>query len=306
MIITAKDIAEFEQTYERYLDDDPSDECAVKVFYEWLLQHPQVLMCGGFQEYVSAYELSIYRRLAIRKALIRARRPVVRTYTGQWVLPSTVSQSYDSTWDGYSLRGLDALPPDPTDEQWEECVIELPSAGEMIEAARRFANSPLIDPTVFVSASLWTPERQSHELNALRNSALGIIGAIRDERLELASVSPRIFEELVAELLASQGMKIHVVRETPQGGRDIIARGQLIPGFEPLTIAVEVKHRPVVYRPDVQMALQQNRQFPALLFVTSGRFSAGVIREARQPENKMRLFLQDGVAIREILRTFKL
>jgi hypothetical protein len=100
-------------------------------------------------------------------------------------------------------------------------------------------------------------------------------------------------------------MSIHVVRESPQGGRDIIARGQLIPHAEPVTIAVEVKHRPVVGRPEVQMALHQNRMFPALLFVTSGRFSGGVISEASLPENRMRLFLQDGVALRELLRTLK-
>ncbi len=263
-------------------------------------------MCGGFQEYVSAHYLPIYRRLANRNALIRTKRPVVRTYTGQWVLPSTVSYDHSGTWDGYSLRALEALPMDASDDQWDECEVELPSASAMIEGARRLMKSPLIDPTVFVSAKLWTPENQSREKGLLRDSALDIIRALREDKVDMTAISSRLFEDIVAEMLRRQGMQIHVVRESPQGGRDIIARGEIIPGFEPLTIAVEVKHRPVVDRPEVQLALQQNRHFPALLFVTSGRFSAGVIREARQPEHTMRLFLQDGIAVREILKTFRL
>ncbi|MFL6236440.1 MAG: hypothetical protein ACJ76N_25140 [Thermoanaerobaculia bacterium] len=70
-------------------------------------------------------------------------------------------------------------------------------------------------------------------------------------------------------------MEIHIVRQRPQGGRDIVARGELIPGQEPLEMAVEVKHRPVVGRPEVQKALWQNRAYPALLFVTLGRFTGG-------------------------------
>ena len=42
----------------------------------------------------------------------------------------------------------------------------------------------------------------------------------------------------------------------------------LIPGEEPIEMAVEVKHRAVVDRPQVQLALYQNRAYPALLFVT--------------------------------------
>jgi hypothetical protein len=76
--------------------------------------------------------------------------------------------------------------------------------------------------------------------------------------------------------------------------------------MEPVTLAVEVKNKDTVDRPEVQLALTQNRQFPALLFATSGRFTAGVIEEARLPVNRMRLFLKDGVALGELLRLYPL
>ena len=99
-------------------------------------------------------------------------------------------------------------------------------------------------------------------------------------------------------------MEIHLVDESPQGGRDILARCPLIPGREVMTIAVEVKHRPVIDRPTIQMSLHQNRRFPALMFVTSGRFTSGVIKEAASHENRMRLYLKDGVAIRDMISAY--
>lgn len=83
-----------------------------------------------------------------------------------------------------------------------------------------------------------------------------------------------------------------------------MARGELIPGQEPLTIAVEVKHRSVVDRPEIETALWQNRSFPALLFAISGRFTAGVFEEKSLPENQLRLFLKDGVALGDMLRDY--
>ena len=68
-------------------------------------------------------------------------------------------------------------------------------------------------------------------------------------------------------------------------------------------MAVEVKHKSVVDRPDVQVALYQNKAYPALLFVTSGRFSAGVFKEKSREENRFRLFLKDGLAIGDLVRT---
>ena len=77
----------------------------------------------------------------------------------------------------------------------------------------------------------------------------------------------RQLEYVDAELLRAQGIKIHRVTENPQGGRDIIGRVRL-PTGDLLTYAVEVKHRDVVDRPEVQTALVQNAHFPMLMMVT--------------------------------------
>lgn len=119
----------------------------------------------------------------------------------------------------------------------------------------------------------------------------------------LEDLNPSEFEDLVGELLFAAGLKIHMVREVPQGGRDLIARGTLIPDDEPVEMAIEVKHRRVVDRPQVQLALYQNRAYPALLFVTSGRFTAGVFKEKALEQNRFRLFLKDGFAVGDLIRT---
>lgn len=311
MIVTRSDIEEFEARYFRYADAQRTKSSADSDreqlrFYRWLTNNPQVLMCAGFQEYIGAHTLPLYQRLVRRKELIPAKRPVFRTYRGRWVLLSHMAPDCDMSWDGYSVRALEGLPRNPSEEAWDRCVIDLPSFNSIVDAASRIHTSPLLDATSFVSPQLWTPDQQDHEKRVLQTSTAAVMRALQQERIELQSISPRLFEEIVGEILRRQGMEIHVVRETPQGGRDIVARGELVPGLEALTIAVEVKHKRVVNRPEVQMALQQNRRFPALLFVTSGRFSAGVLEEASLPEHRMRLFLEDGVAIGEILRTFKL
>ena len=128
--------------------------------------------------------------------------------------------------------------------------------------------------------------------------------ALKKQAIQLESVSWRQLEEIVAEVLRARGMEIHLVRENPQGGRDIVARGELIPGQEPLLLAVEVKHRRIVDRPEVDKALWQNRHFPALMFVTSGRFTSGVFKEKAAPDNKFRLFLKDGDALDDLIRAY--
>ena len=75
-------------------------------------------------------------------------------------------------------------------------------------------------------------------------------------------------------------MEVSVTKRTRDGGRDIIARGELIPG-EPSMLAVEVKQKAVVGIEDVQRALKANEDYPALLLATAGRFQCrGAPREA--------------------------
>jgi hypothetical protein len=192
------------------------------------------------------------------------------------------------------------------DEIEETCVVTLPSANQMLSKARRVLDSPLTNPTSLISPRIWTPASQTQQASLLQTIVPAIIREIQAERRSLRELHWRTLEEIVAELLRDRGMEIHVVREAPQGGRDIIARGILIPHMEPVTLAVEVKHKEWVDRPEVQLSLAQNRQFPALLFATSGRFTGGVLQEAELPENRMRLFLKDGVAIGDMLKLYPL
>lgn len=146
-----------------------------------------------------------------------------------------------------------------------------------------------------VLPSLILPTLEDSPLHVASRSLLHEIAAAQ---LSLHAVHWRQLEELVAELLRDMGLSVTVTPRTGDGGRDVIARGELIPG-EPTVLAVEVKHRDVVPVSELRAALWANRNFPALLFVTSGRFSAGVYRERVVDANRLRLFLKDGVALHQ-------
>lgn len=176
--------------------------------------------------------------------------------------------------------------------------------GEFLTSLEHVIEAPTSSPKQILSPLLWTPDAQAAERTRLQEATQSILNAIWSEKVDLTSVHWKQLEEIVGELLRDQGMKIHMVTETPQGGRDVIAQGELLPNQEPLTLAVEVKQRAVVDRPQIQMALHQNRYFPALLFATAGRFSAGVMQEQALPENQLRLFLKDGVAIRDMIKMY--
>jgi len=307
MILTQADIDEFLNAYAQYeiteLDDAPER------FYRWLINNPQVLMAGaGFQEYVGAHKLPLFQRLIARGHLIDCPRPAFRTFEGQWLL---ISYLGSEKWDAYSLEGARHAAKVKDDEHefdrlMNEAVVDISSSDRIIEKASQYVGNELVDATTFVSPQLWTPFHQTKQKDKLQSSATGLIRAIQQEKIDIQGVSWQELEEIVAEVLRAQGMEIHVVRDSPQGGRDIIARSELVPGKEVLTIAVEVKHRPFVNRPVLQQALFQNRHFPALMLVTSGRFSAGVIREAKKTDNRLRVFLKDGVAIRDLILSYGL
>lgn len=275
-------------------------------FTDWLADHPQILMAGaGLQEYVGAHELPLYRRLVKASFLIGGKRPAFRDFSGQWFIPTGW---VGTRLHGHSITALEhalsfAEDDNVLDALIDQAVVKLGTPSEILRNAARHLDSGLQDTTVLVSPQLWTPNHQDAQKLALQNTAIPLIKALQAETRDLTSLHWRELEAVVAEILRSSGMQIHQVLENPQGGRDIIARAQLLPG-EIVTLAVEVKHRRTVDRPVLHTALHQNSHFPALMLVTSGRFTAGVVREAEKPQNKMRLFLKDGVAIREMIKTY--
>lgn len=172
----------------------------------------------------------------------------------------------------------------------------------LLQELRKAVDRPIEAEKRLWTPQLWTAPAQELSRKALAGATGQLLSALRSETKSLDDLTWSQLEELVAEVLQRSGLEIHIVGQRPQGGRDILARGELIPGQEPIEIAVEVKHKALVGRPEVQAALWQNRNYPALLFATSGRFTAGVLAERALPENRMRLFLKDGEALGDLIR----
>ena len=133
----------------------------------------------------------------------------------------------------------------------------------------------------------------------------GLLDALRREKVAFRELTWQQVEDIVAELLRARGLQITVTPRSRDGGRDLIARGELIPG-EPSTLAIEIKHKSVVGLDEVTSRLHRNKDFPALLFATTGRFTAGVVREKTKPEHFLRLLLKDGTALRQWIQEYKL
>lgn len=149
---------------------------------------------------------------------------------------------------------------------------------------------------------LWVPGKPFEETQA-HLSSRKILQQLMETGGSIRDLHWRQLEELVAEILHDMGLEVVLTPRSSDGGRDVVARGELIPG-EPAVIAVEVKQMDVVPISVVRDALWANRGFPALLVATSGRFSAGVIRESKQQDTRLRLILKDGGALSQWLDAY--
>jgi hypothetical protein len=176
------------------------------------------------------------------------------------------------------------------------------SLDDLVVKARATVSSAGFPATLLLHNLSRSPEQ--HPTIELVDSVKALLLALKEERKSLQEISWQQLEDIVAELLRARGMQVTVTSRSGDGGRDVIARGELIPG-EPAVLAVEVKHKPVVKVGDLRNALYANREFPALLFVTSGRFSAGVIQEKWKPDNFLRLLLKDGIALRQWIDAYR-
>ncbi|MCX5801139.1 MAG: restriction endonuclease [Candidatus Eisenbacteria bacterium] len=316
MIIRSEDVQEFIEAYsdfqtgyayigtqKRRFGDSLSE------FLNWLNEHPQCLIASGFREYVAGGNLQFDIH---PKVVDPTPHPFFRTPEGVWFMPGHIDCAQEVPWRAWTysqileMGRLAETRSELIDEIVDNPSVVLPSAQDIIQNLEKQVSCPRIGPATLISPQLWTPRMQREQSEQLKSCALPILIALQHQKRELKDLTWRQFEDIVAEVLRASGMEIHAIRNSPQGGRDIVARGALIPGTELVYIAIEVKHRQYVDRPELDKALYQNRQFPALMFVTSGRFSAGVIRESQLPENRLRLFLKDGVAIRDLIRAYGL
>jgi hypothetical protein len=263
--------------------------------WAYYADHPHLIMPMGFDEYVAFKNKRSFKDLWFADRVEDTGHCLYRQPSGQWFLLGTAPEY---------RRGSFAFDTKETASDLDYAFdIKLEAVFQKLYS---IAGKVLPDEKTLWSPKLWTPSAQNNQAVVLQESTRSILAALKAEAICLESISWRQLENIVAELLRAHGLEIHVVRENPQGGRDIIARGELIPGQEPIMMAVEVKHRKTVDRPEVDKALHQNRWFPALLFVTSGRFTAGVLKEKALPENQLRLFLKDGKALGDLIRDYKI
>lgn len=174
---------------------------------------------------------------------------------------------------------------------------------EFLRRLKRSIDDPTDASKSIILPSAWLPSKQALQRVHLVDTAQNVLRALHATGDGLRNLSWRTLEEIVAELLRSLGLEIHLTPASKDGGRDIVARGELIPG-EPLLLSVEVKQKNVVGLHDVQRALYANRNFPGLMIATAGSFTAGVIAEKNQPGNHMRLFLKDGIALQQWIRAY--
>jgi hypothetical protein len=155
----------------------------------------------------------------------------------------------------------------------------------------------VLQPATIEMARLWhTSEARAR--SQIIPSVRDLLLDLSNDRLGYSDLHWRELEEIVGELLRTKGMRVHMTSRSADGGRDIVATGPLMSG-EPLTIAVEVKHKRKVLIDDVRSRLHANRHFPALLFVTSGTFSAAVIRQKNSDDTWYRLLLKNGGGLRQ-------
>ena len=232
---------------------------------KFFAQNPHLLLAAGFDEYVSLRNRPEFKKVFFGDKNFNNvdSESLFRQQSGQWFWMYLGAASPHSTLDFHSKSSLQSNDYYALQITTESLLSSFAGANDILLPGRRTLWSP----------KLWTPDAQRREAISLVHSTRSLLTEISREQRALGDISWKQLEEIVAEVLRAHGMEIHVVRESPQGGRDVVARGELIPGQEPITLAVEVKHRAVVNRPEIEKALWQNRQFPALLFVTSGRFT---------------------------------
>ncbi len=291
MIISKNEI----QTLENYIHN--MDDEAAEFPWVFFANNPQYLMSMGFDEYVSFSRKEQFKNLWFSTFVEDSGQSMYREPNGRWHLLFSAPHNMKSDFMFHSRESL----ADETKEDIGSIQITLEN---LFEKLRHDADKVSEDDHIIWCPKLWTPQAQKKERTALSRATSGVLSSIKSEAITFDDLTWQQFEDVVAESIRAMGMKIHKVVESPQGGRDIIARGELIPDEEPITIAIEVKHKRVVDRPDVQRALWQNRRFPALMFVTSGKFTAGVLKEKGLPENRLRLFLKDGKALGDIIRGY--
>lgn len=303
MIISWREVRHLERLIDRL--ERTSDSKVEVIATEYFAERPHLLMPTGFDEYVGFTKEADFAHMWFANGCSEKKHSIYRQPGGRWLhlagaaIARDDSFYFDSKENVEQFRNSEEQGLAAVSYELEVALEDLFTTLYKVASEARHESEEIL-----WSPKLWTPDRQEAERLALVRTVHPILEAFRLERVSFEKLSWRQLEELVAETLRRSGLEIHVVREHPQHGRDIIARTQLVPGQEPLQIAIEVKHKPVVYQPDLAKAFHNNRHYPALMLVTSGQFSAGILKEKNKPENAHRLFLKDGAALGDLIRDY--
>lgn len=152
------------------------------------------------------------------------------------------------------------------------------------------------------------PDAEAPEVPALittLNRKIKLRLSAQPERI--LSASPRIFEELMAEVFYSQGFEVELTAPTRDGGVDLIALKRHWPG-ENFRLLVECKR----YRSDRPVGVEVVRGFSFLLekhqadraiLATTSRFTSGAHAEVATPA-LWRVSLKEFDSIKEWLRDY--
>lgn len=258
-------------------------------------ERPHLLTVLGFDEFV-IFDKDVYDRnerysvlsdrYAIPESLSYSRESTYReAASGAWYLFEGIRSPNDVGRRSH----LHFVGPDASSNKY----VTITTWRRRLET---LARQPDVRARTLWLPGLWTTQLQ-RELDAtLESVARPLLRTLLDGGTQLREVPWRHLEYLVAELLRDRGLEVYVTPPARDGGRDIVARGELIPG-EPVELAVEVKQKATVGISDVQRALKANEDYPSLLVATAGRFSSGVLFERLESRSRLRLLLKDGIAL---------
>ena len=312
MYLLKEDVDKYESYLERFIKCEkgeynysPEEGSSVDFFFA----HPYLILPLGFDEARHLVDAShaewleeSYEKQWLRRAVKEARLVESKYGLSDIQFDFGVETIFRSESHGawYWLLGLEN----------EELIFRGPDntktkygAAELLKKLRALTEYPDHVPRTLWLPRIWTPEFQDHDRQKISNDVSALLQSLKNESSSLRDIKPTIFEELVAELLRSRGMEVHVTKKTHDGGRDIIARCESALG-DPISFAIEVKQKNVVGIQDVRSALKANEHFPALMLATSGRFSSGVIEEKRREGNSLRLMLKDGIALSQWIASY--
>lgn len=300
MIVTQDDIAGLKRTIEEittyYATPEDQEADFVPQDPVFIANHPHLVMLLGFDEFraLDGYHVTIEEEERVKRLY------GLNNYVPAFDYESLYRNTKSGAW--YWYEGMTPMSVNlqgPPSEPHRSFSID-----EWITLLQKTCDQPDNTKRTLWLPGVWTPRVQKKQEILLTDSVSDLLAAVINEHKDIREIPWRQLEEIVAELLRARGLQVSVTPRSADGGRDIIARGELIPG-EPMLLAVEVKQKPVVGIGDVQRALRANEDFPALMVATAGRFSAGVINEKQRSRNNLRLFLKDGVALTQWINAYK-